>query len=136
MLDIAGRLFRKTISLMEQRLHLKVNNAILIIETNKGEHMLCLKDDEYQNLIMMSRQFHKKLINAVGRTRYIAGIATCSRCLGTGLDTPNSYIPCKTCNGGGQVALVDPNILTAQDEPLTDYEQPNTNTDESLQVSE
>lgn len=128
--DVAGRLFRKSISLLEERLHVKIRNAVLIIDTEEyGEHTFQLKENEGEVLILMSRSFHRKMIDTLSRTRYIAGMDTCSRCLGTGRASMDDYESCPICKGGGQVVLVDPNFKTAQYEP-------SRGNDEQIQIPE
>jgi len=112
--DVAGQLFRKCISLLEQRLHIKITSAVLLINSDYGEYEFHLKDNDYENLTLMSKFFHKRLIEVVGRKQFIAGLVICDVCLGAGetVKEDGFISDCTKCKGGGEVARVYPTAQT------------------------
>lgn len=103
----SARLFQKCISLMEQRLNLRIKNAVLVFDSDYGQGFVELNDKPEENLMITSRYHHGKLMETLSRNRAGGGIITCDRCLGGGeLIEGGLLITCKKCKGGGQVVQI------------------------------
>src|SRR5688572_8332768 len=100
----AERIFYKAISLMEDRLRLKIKNAVFILDTDYGEFEFVLKDKP-ELLILMQKFYNKRLTSLIMHKRG-SQLITCDLCLGTGETTSGGMlIDCSKCKGGGEMMV-------------------------------
>lgn len=121
------RLFEKCITLLEQRLKVKIKNAVLIVDTDYGEAAFELHEKKQPETVMLvSGFFHEKLIKLISRSRVGSSIITCDICLGAGEVYADCLLrTCSKCKGGGKVVQIlnreqidSSSYLIGQNDPL------------------
>lgn len=105
--NIGQELFGKCITLLQQRLNIKINHAVLLIDSDFGVHSFRLNDKLVENLILQEKVFHQDMIQLATKGQVSGGIVTCPDCLGAGEGIRNGILTnCARCRGGGQVVLM------------------------------
>lgn len=107
--DVGNRVFIKSIHLLEQRLKIKISNAILIIESDYGDHEFKLKNNLPANVMLLNRTMANELTRLATKGQVSGGIVLCSLCGGTGETLVTGILQtCSKCKGGGKmVAMLD-----------------------------
>lgn len=105
--DIGNRVFKKAVSLLEQRLKIKIYNAVLIIDSDYGDHSFKLKNNLPGNVMLLNRTMANELQRLATKGQVSGGIVTCDLCQGTGETLLSGILQtCSKCKGGGKMILM------------------------------
>lgn len=102
MKEVGQRIFGKCLALLQERLGLKIHNAILIVQTNEGTFKYDKHDSPVENILLMQRYFNVELLRLSTDKAKENPSIQCQKCFGIGqLLIQKSITNCPTCHGLG-----------------------------------